>query len=330
FHSAAIGGPSINLDAWAETAKQLRLRAANHCATRGAELLIIEGAMGVIDGAGREGHGATADVAAALSAPLVIIVDASRQSHSALLPVLGLQVARPNLKIAGVIFNRVGSERHAAMLRASADEHGIACLGTVRRNSNIVLPERHLGLVQALETTELDAQLDAIADVVSDGVDLAALQAAASDVSVPASGSADALNRLPPLGCKIAIARDAAFSFIYPHHIADWAAQDVSLTYFSPLADEAPSLDADAVFLPGGYPELHAAKIAGATKFHRGMHSAAARGARIYGECGGYMVLGEALIDADGTRHQMTGLLPLETSFAERKRHLGYRQLKPR
>ena len=134
---------------------------------------------------------------------------------------------------------------------------------------------------------------------------------------------------LSPPGQRIAIARDIAFAFAYPHLLAGWQAAGVELGFFSPLADEAPDALADAVFLPGGYPELHAATLAGAANFRQGMRAAARRGAAIYGECGGYMVLGDSLEDGDGTTHAMLGLLPLATSFRDRRLHLGYRRVKP-
>ena len=134
---------------------------------------------------------------------------------------------------------------------------------------------------------------------------------------------------LAPLGQHIAVARDIAFAFSYPHLLIDWREQGAEISFFSPLDDEGPSTAAAAVFLPGGYPELHAGRIADASRFRAGMFSAERRGALIYGECGGYMVLGESLIDAEGRRHRMLGLLPVSTSFEKRKLHLGYRRLKP-
>jgi cobyrinic acid a,c-diamide synthase len=132
---------------------------------------------------------------------------------------------------------------------------------------------------------------------------------------------------LPPLGQKIAIAKDQAFAFIYPHILSDWRQQGAELSFFSPLNDEAPQADADAIFLPGGYPELHADKLANAVNFHDGMHKAARSGAMIYGECGGYMVLGQSLTDKDGATHKMLGLLPHSSSIDRPRRQLGYRCL---
>ncbi len=130
---------------------------------------------------------------------------------------------------------------------------------------------------------------------------------------------------IPPLGRRIAVARDDAFAFVYPHVLNGWRRAGAEITFFSPLDDEPPSLDCDAVYLPGGYPELHAGRLAAATRFISGLRDTAKRGVAIYGECGGYMTLGQGLIDAEGARHAMASLLPLETSFAKRKLHLGYR-----
>src|SRR6185312_3908794 len=131
---------------------------------------------------------------------------------------------------------------------------------------------------------------------------------------------------LPPLGQRIAVARDVAFAFAYPALLEQWRATGAELSFFSPLADEAPSAHADAIYLPGGYPELHAGRLAGNGQFMKGLRAAAARGATIFGECGGYMVLGAGLIDPDGESHAMAALLPLQASFAERRLHLGYRR----
>ena len=153
-------------------------------------------------------------------------------------------------------------------------------------------------------------------------IDIDALLALAAPVP-----TASAAPTLAPLGQRIAIARDDAFAFIYPHMLADWRRAGAELAFFSPLADEPPAVDADAVFLPGGYPELHGATLAAASNFKAGLAGAAARGTLIYGECGGYMVLSRTLTDKDGVAHQMAGLLPVETSIGNPKRTLGYRRL---
>ena len=316
FHEAASGHPALNLDAWAMTDEQITKRAS------GDGLLIIEGAMGLFDGAPPGGKGATADLARSLGLPVVLVVDAARMAQSIAPIVQGFALHDPKVKIVGVILNKVGSPRHEKMLRRALEQTGLPVLGTLPRVSGLTHPSRHLGLVQASERPDLETFLDHAADQVLEAVDLHSLQACATDLP-----AAPQLPLGKPPAQTIAIARDAAFAFSYPHMLADWHAAGATLSFFSPLADEAPS-PADFIFLPGGYPELHAAQLAAAHKFRAGM-SRAAETATIYGECGGYMTLGKALTDADGVAHEMLGLLPLETSFEQRALHLGYRHLTP-
>jgi cobyrinic acid a,c-diamide synthase len=166
------------------------------------------------------------------------------------------------------------------------------------------------------------------AALVSKHIDLDAVAALAHPWQPLATASDADAPCLAPLGQRIAVACDHAFAFAYPAVLEGWQRAGATLTLFSPLADEAPSDDADAVYLPGGYPELHAGKLAASSTFLRGLRGAAERGAVVYGECGGYMVLGEGLVDADGQRHGMAALLPLETTFAQRRLHLGYRSVR--
>ena len=282
--------------------------------------------MGLFDGAA-DGKGSPADLAALLGLPIVFVVDCARMGQSVAALVSGFNSFRRDVLMAGVILNRVGSPRHEAMLRTALEPGGIRILGVIRNDRTLDLPSRHLGLVQAREHESLERFITDAAFAITVGVDLdriAALTAMPTGEPVTAG-----VPRLPPLGQRIAIARDEAFAFSYPHILRGWQRQGAEFSFFSPLADEAPSREADAVYLPGGYPELHAGTIAGATKFRGGLRACAEAGIPVYGECGGYMVLGDGLIDADGRRHAMAGLLPVVTSYAERKRHLGYRRLKP-
>lgn len=322
YHEVATGGPSINLDPWAMSPEQLSGLAAAQMAD--AELLVIEGVMGLFDGA-RDGTGSTADLAAALELPVIFLVDASHQAQSLAALVHGFNTFRQDVDIAGVIFNHVGVPSHAAMIEAALQPLGIPVVGAIPRNDEFAIPSRHLGLVPAAEIVGIDARIAAIGDTVARQVDLHALQALARPVA-----SASSPHVLSPPAQNIAVAQDVAFCFAYPHLLAGWQDQGATLSFFSPLADEAPADDAGFVYLPGGYPELHPARIAQAEGFRTGMSLAADRGAMIYGECGGYMVLGDALTDAGGQSHRMLGLLPIETSFAARKLHLGYRRFSPR
>ena len=229
--------------------------------------------------------------------------------------------------IAGLILNRVGSVRHETMLRSALESVGIPVLGCLPRDEGLQLPERHLGLVQAGEHLELEAFITNAGNIIGDRIDLEQIQQMANRYGP--TGSMANVSRIPPLGQRIAVARDNAFAFSYWHLLDGWRRRGAEISYFSPLADEAPAGDSDAIYLPGGYPELHAGRLAQSENFASGMKSAAADKIAIYGECGGYMVLGRSIEDAAGKVHPMLGLLPVETSFANRKMHLGYRRLKP-
>jgi cobyrinic acid a,c-diamide synthase len=313
FHKAASGAECLNLDAWAMSPSRIRNLA------QGTGTLLIEGAMGLFDGAPPKGKGATADLARILNVPVVLVIDASHMAHSVAAILTGFANYDAHVKVAGVIFNKVGSPRHEAILRASVQHLDIAVLGVVHRLGDLHHPSRHLGLVQAQERDDLQAFLDRAADIVEAAVDVEAVLALAQ----PANQPTLAANTIPPMAQRIAIASDAAFAFAYPHILNDWRHAGADISMFSPLDDQAPDPQADLVILPGGYPELHAGRLAMATQFQAGIRAAR----MVYGECGGYMTLGEGLIDAQGHRHQMLGLLPLETSFARRKLHLGYRNL---
>ncbi len=318
YHRLATGHDCVNLDPWGMRPETLARRAAALCA--GADFVIGEGAMGLFDGA-RDGTGSTADLAARLGLPVALVVDARGQGASVAALAEGFVNHRTDVTVAGVILNRVASAAHERLLRGALDARAVPVLGAVPRDEALSLPSRHLGLVQACESE--GSWVDGAASVAGRAVDTDALEALARPLrATPAQPGAAAI---PALGQRIAVAHDEAFGFCYDALMEDWRAAGVAVVPFSPLADEAPDPDADAVYLPGGYPELHAGRIAGAARFLERLRGAAGRGAHVFGECGGYMVLGRGLTDAEGRRHVMAGLLPLETSFRERRLSLGYR-----
>ncbi|WP_193186493.1 cobyrinate a,c-diamide synthase [Nisaea sediminum] len=324
FHAAATGRPCPNLDSWAMRPETLAAARPSDAA-----LVVAEGVMGLFDGAnlGEEhdpfGDGSTASIARRTGWPVLLVVDAARQAQSIAALVAGFANFDPEIRIAGVILNKVGSARHEEMLRRALLNDGHPVLGAVRAEKAIERPSRHLGLVQAGEHPDLETFLEQAADKMDAELDIKAIIASAR-AGTATNGSA-ATPPLPPLGQRIAIARDAAFAFAYPHILDGWRKAGAELFFFSPLTNEAPAADADAVYLPGGYPELHAAHIAAAETFLAGIRQLARSDVAIYGECGGYMVLGESLTDGEGKAYPMLGLLPHETSFATPKRHLGYR-----
>ena len=319
FHEAASGLPCINLDPWAMGIETCRARFDE--IALGVDLVIVEGVMGLFDGP--EGQrGSTADLAEGLGLPIVMVADTTGQAQSLAASLRGFRSFRPALNFAGVILNKVASDRHQRMLLETWDTTGLALLGVLRQSDSHIWPSRHLGLIQAQEIQKLEEFIEDAASGVARETFLDKLFESADVLTNHAARPAF----LPPFGQRIAVAHDVAFAFAYPHLLADWRSQGAEILPFSPLADEAPDKNADSVFLPGGYPELHAGELAAASTFLGGLRS---HKGLIYGECGGYMVLGNALIDAKGQSHAMAGLLPLTTSFATRKLHLGYRQLKP-
>lgn len=324
FHAAASGEVCLNFDPWGMRPELLLANAALHMS--GGKVLVIEAMMGLFDGAA-DGKGSAADLATILGLSVVLVVDCARASHSIAALVSGFANFRVDTRIVGVILNRVGSDRHETMLRGALAGIRMPVFAVIRADKSLSLPERHLGLVQAGEHAELDAFIDRAAEIVAADCDLDALMRTARHI--PDRASDANIDRLPPLGQKIAVARDLAFAFSYEHMLLGWRRRGAEISFFSPLADEAPAADADAVYLPGGYPELHAGQISAAASFRNGMVAARDRGTRIFGECGGYMVMGDSLIDAKGKAHAMLGLLPLTTSFETRRRQLGYRRLTP-
>jgi cobyrinic acid a,c-diamide synthase len=331
FHEVAAGRPSYNLDSWAMGAGLIATLAAT--ASVNAELSVAEGVMGLFDGAaarGQSGSGTTADLASQLGWPVVLVLDVTGQTETAAAVALGCARYRDDIDIAGVILNRVASARHLSLMAPAFERTGLPVFGAILRDQGIALPERHLGLVQAREIADIDRHLDRLADVVDAAVDIDAIQRSARPAKLPSPSDDERSNvskyPLPPPGQRIALAQDPAFSFMYPHLARQWRHTGAEIIPFSPLEDEAPDATADAVWLPGGYPELHAGTLASANVFRTGLRALAERSVPIHGECGGYMVLGRGIEDADGMRHEMTGLLGLETSFARRKLHLGYRR----
>jgi cobyrinic acid a,c-diamide synthase len=324
FHAAAAGTACVNLDGWAMRPALLDHLAA--CASMEADLLIVEGVMGLFDGAavpGATNDGSSAALAARFGWPVVLVIDARAQAQSVAALAQGFRDHRPDLTLAGVILNRVGGERHVRLLSGALDDVGIAVLGAVPREARLAVPSRHLGLVQAAEHPDLEAFIQDAASAAAASIDLQALRRAARAMPTPRRDASVAAP--PPLGQRIAVAQDAAFGFTYPHLLEGWRDAGAEISIFSPLRDEAPARKATAVFLPGGYPELHAGALAANQKFLAGLRSAADRNMTVYGECGGYMVLGEGLTDEEGKRHRMAGLLGVETSFAQRSLSLGYR-----
>lgn len=324
FHRAATGRASFNLDSWAMRPSLIDMLIQRAMAD--ADIIICEALMGLFDGrsmSGQAGDGSSASIAARTGWPVILVLDVSGQSESAAAVASGFARFDSTVKIAGIVLNRVGSERHRRLCTEAIELAGVPVIGSLPRNTKLAFPERHLGLVQAEETSNLDRTLDGLAAFVCEHVDLDKLVSFAT--VRPNAGSTMAGIALQPPGQRIAVARDAAFSFVYPHVLEGWRSAGAEIFFFSPLKDEAPPPQTDVCWLPGGYPELYASMLAANTRFLTGLRRYSQENP-IHGECGGYMVLGETLQDQQGDRHKMAGLLGLHTSLAERHMHLGYRK----
>src|ERR671919_7018 len=257
FHARASGRPCINLDSWAMRIETLA--GLSDDLSREAALVIGEGVMGLFDGAA-DGRGSTADLASLFDLPVILVVDARGMAASAAALVEGFTRHRDDVEVAGIIFNRVGSDAHEKLLRrACYDRFAQPVLGCLPEDPRLELPERHLGLVQADELPDFDDVLDRAAAIVAEHVDLKRLARLARPFGLGLYGPP--ARPLRPLGQRIAVARALAFAFAYPAVLDGWRAAGAEIMFFSPLADAPPDPSATAVYLPGGYPELHAASL---------------------------------------------------------------------
>ncbi|TYQ02609.1 UNVERIFIED_ORG: cobyrinic acid a,c-diamide synthase [Zoogloea ramigera] len=306
----ATGAPVRTLDLWMVGLGHCRSQLAQ--AAQEADVILIEGVMGLYDGTP-----SSADVARTFGVPVLAVIDASAMAQTAGAIVMGLRDYGP-VQMAGVIANRIASENHGKMVAASLRD--IPLFATMPRQQ-VSLPERHLGLVVPGEIHNLDALLDQLADQLM--FDEAAWEALAPvRIEMPAAPAAP-LEATPLHGTTIAIARDAAFMFLYPANLDLLRALGAELTFFSPLADEPVPTEAHAVYLPGGYPELHAPALSAAATWRASIRAAHAVGTPIVAECGGMMALADTLADQQGQAWPMAGLLPGAVAMQPRLAGLG-------
>lgn len=304
----ASGAPAYQLDLWMTGEADVRARL--HAAAGEADLILIEGVMGLFDGAP-----SSADLAQALGVPVLAVIDGSAMAQTFGALAVGLARYRDGLAVHGVAANRIGSAHHAELLRGSlpADLHW---LGALPRDAQLALPERHLGLVAAAELDDIDARLDALAD--------AWARHATTALPPPVAFAAGGLEPVPALlrGQRIAIARDAAFCFLYPANLDLLRAAGAELRFFSPLAGDALP-DCDAAWLPGGYPELHLAALSRRHDLKAALHAHRDAGKPLLAECGGMLYVLDALTGKDGQRAPMAGLLAGEAVLQSRLAALG-------
>lgn len=315
---AAASGQAVDtLDLWINGEADCARRLA--AAAQEAELLVVEGVMGLFDGAP-----SAADLAARFALPVLAVIDAQAMAGTFAAVAHGLRSWQPALPWAGVFANRVGSARHAVLLQGALREPG-QWQGHLPRQAALTLPERHLGLCMPGEGSDALAALDAAADALASTPLGARALADWPAWTPPALAAAPALPGLLQ-GRRIAVARDAAFAFIYPANLALLRALGAELSFFSPLAGDALP-PCDALWLPGGYPELHAARLAQRQGLRAQVAAHLHAGRALWAECGGMMVLAEHLVDAQGQTHAMWGLLPGTAVVGQRLAAVGSQQL---
>lgn len=321
LHAFAAGRSSWNLDGW--FMDDAALAEAWSRGARGANLGLVEGVMGLFDGTGQAFEGSTAELAKRLGLPVVLLVDGSGMGTNAAAVVLGHAKLWPELSLAGVIFNRVGSEGHHALLKEAVELHaGVRSFGWIRPDAAFHLPERHLGLHRPAEIPGLDGVLEGFAKGLEETLDLNGLLALAGGQGKTSAPVAPRVGDLP-----VALAHDEAFCFFYQDTLDRLERLGVRWVPFSPLRDRLPEGVA-GLYLPGGYPELHAEALANRGDFFADLRQKHAQGLPIYAECGGYMALAEALVDADGRSHAMAGLIPGRVRMTGRLQSFGYKYLR--
>ncbi|MBI2561415.1 MAG: cobyrinate a,c-diamide synthase [candidate division NC10 bacterium] len=323
FHELVTRRPSYNLDGWMCGRGQVLETVARHAAD--ADLALVEGVMGCFDGVdGTSEEGSTAQVAKWLGAPVVLVIDARSQSRSVGAVVLGFERFDPDLRIAAVISNRVGGEVHARWVHdAIASSCRAVPVGAIKRDEALTLPERHLGLVTAAEGTLTSELRRRLAEIIERSVDLDRLL----EISAPLRDAARASPAPPsPPSVRIGVARDTAFQFYYAENLDRLRAAGAELVFWSPLIDgELPHVD--GLYFGGGYPELHAARLAANADLRKAIRRFAEAGRPIYAECGGLMYLVEALEDLEGATHSMVGVLPTTVRMRPRRLTLGYTEV---
>lgn len=320
FHAIAAGMESVNLDTWMASDAHVR-EVYSHYA-KDVSACVVEGVMGLFDGYDRM-KGSSAEIAAMINLPVVVILNARSSAYTVAAILYGLKNFMPEVNVAGVVFNQVGSASHYSYLKEACADVGVADLGYLPKVSDIEVPSRHLGLTIGKEN-EIDALSDRVADIIEQYVDVDRLLEITSrplevkEGSMASVKSDDGLDRK-----KIAIAQDSAFNFIYKENL-DVFSRQADVVTFSPLAgDELPQ--ADYVYLPGGYPEFFVGELSANVKLGEQLRNFAENDGRLFAECGGMMYLCSKMITRDGDSYPMAGVLPLECTLEKMRLHLGYR-----
>jgi cobyrinic acid a,c-diamide synthase len=338
LHTLAAHRNSHNLDTWIMPEGALKACFARHAT--GADVVVVEGVMGLFDGRGGWDdplgeQGSTAHLAKLLGLSVLLVLDAASQARSAAAVALGFARFDPELALAGVLLNRVASPRHEALLRqAMTTLPETPLLGCLPRAEALGLASRHLGLVTAEDALEevggLDARLEALADWVEQGLDIPALLAGLPDLDLPPPACQSPACQSPPVPAvrpvRLGLAKDRAFCFFYAENLRLLEAAGAELVPFSPLTEAALPEELDGLYLPGGYPELAAAELSANRPMLSAVRAFCASGRPVWAECGGFMYLQRALVDLEGTEHELCGVFPASAKMRTRRAALGYRE----
>ena len=327
YHQVACGVPSRNLDTWL-LPRHVVMELSDR-ATAGKDVAVVEGVMGLFDGhSGLSEEGSTAEMAKLLDVPVILVLDASKVARSVAAEVLGYQSFDPRVRIAGVVLNGIAGPAHLEFCKPQVEATtGLPVLGYLPYREDLRQPERHLGLIPTVEGTVVQDWYERLVSQVEETIDLDAVLRLASHSAPPPPEVQVYPPHQQPGRATIAVAMDRAFSFYYQDSLDLLEAWGASLTPFSPLEDTELPKGAGGVYIGGGFPELYARELSENTAMKAALQDAARREVPIYGECGGLMYLGEALIDFDGNRHPMAGLIPASSAMSGSRLSLGYREV---
>lgn len=326
YHTAVTGRVSRNLDSWMLSHAMVKEIYAH--GSRGADISIIEGVMGFYDGKNPlSNEGSTAEISVITQSPVLLVVNCQSMARSAAAIVKGFQHLDEQVRVVGAIANRVGSEGHYELVKAAIEQEcGIPVIGYLKREDEIEIPERHLGLIPSLERGELDGFFAKLADLVERTIDLEqVLQLADAPPLEAASGHLGA--ELRPTLVRIAVARDAAFNFYYPENLELLEAYGAELHYFSPLKGEELPLHVDGLYIGGGFPEEFADVLGSQIAVKESIRKAVAEGLPTLAECGGFMYLTDAIVTTQGEAYPMVGLIPGQVKMQKKLVALGYREV---
>ncbi|MGG1658557.1 cobyrinate a,c-diamide synthase [Brevibacillus sp. NRS-1366] len=327
YHTAVTGRASRNLDSFMlphDTVMEIFVRGS-----AGADISIIEGVMGMYDGKeATSDKGSTAEISILTGSPVLLVVNCQSMARSAAAIVKGFQLLNPQARIVGVIANKVGSEGHHKIVKAAIEQEcKIPVVGYLKRENELEIPERHLGLVPSVERGELSPLFEKLADLIADTVDLDLVWELAKAQPLDAEPKLFAPQETS-VRVTIAVAKDSAFHFYYPENLELLESYGAKLAFFSPLAGEGVPKGAEGLYIGGGFPEEFAAELSQNEKVLQSVRDAIQSGLPTLAECGGYMFLTEAIVTTDGERYPMVGLIPGQVTMQKKLAALGYREVR--